>query len=129
MGKTKKYFQGVVKEGKRVRWPNRETILKSLGVVLVITIVVALWLSLDDYIVTEFTRGPGLLSGEAAIETLSTYIQTSLKKHAVPAELRPLTLVIFLTVLLLVVGISLYKAYKPKAKSRREVFNNEKTAL
>ena len=50
MGKTKKYLQGVVKEGKRVRWPNRETILKSLGVVLVITIVVALWLSLDDYI-------------------------------------------------------------------------------
>ena len=50
MGKTKKYFQGVLKEGKRVRWPNRETILKSLGVVLVITIVVALWLSLDDYI-------------------------------------------------------------------------------
>ena len=50
MGKTIKYLQGVVKEGKRVRWPNRETILKSLGVVLVITIVVALWLSLDDYI-------------------------------------------------------------------------------
>lgn len=50
MGKTKKYLQSVVKEGKRVRWPNRETILKSLGVVLVITIVVALWLSLDDYI-------------------------------------------------------------------------------
>ena len=50
MGKTKKYLQGVVKEGKRVRWPNRETILKSLGVVLVITIVVALWLSLDVYI-------------------------------------------------------------------------------
>lgn len=91
--------------------------------------LLSLTLSLDDYIVTEFTRGPGLLSGEAAIETLSTYIQTSLKKHAVPAELRPLTLVIFLTVLLLVVGISLYKAYKPKAKSRREVFNNEKTAL
>lgn len=91
--------------------------------------LLSLTLSLDDYIVTEFTRGPGLLSGEAAIETLSTYIQTSLKKHAVPAELRPLTLVIFLTVLLLVVGISLYKAYKPKAKSRREVFSNEKTAL
>ena len=91
--------------------------------------LLSLTLSLDDYIVTEFTRGPGLLSGEAAIETLSTYIQTSLKKHAVPAELRPLTLVIFLTVFLLVVGISLYKAYKPKAKSRREVFNNEKTAL
>ncbi|MCH5180615.1 MAG: preprotein translocase subunit SecE [Erysipelotrichales bacterium] len=50
MGKTKRYFQGVVKEGKRVRWPNRETVLKSLGVVLFITIVAALWLSLDDII-------------------------------------------------------------------------------
>lgn len=50
MGKTKKYFQGVVKEGKRVRWPSRETVLKSLGVVLFITIVAALWLSLDDVI-------------------------------------------------------------------------------
>lgn len=50
MGKTKKYFQGVVKEGKRVRWPNRETVLKSLGVVLFITIVAALWLSLDDIV-------------------------------------------------------------------------------
>ena len=91
--------------------------------------LLSLTLSLDDYIVTEFTRGPGLLSGEAAIETLSTYIQTSLKKHAVPAELRPLTLVTFLTVLWLVVGISLYKAYKPKAKSRREVKKKKKTAL
>ena len=50
MGKTKRYLQGVVKEGKRVRWPNRETVLKSLGVVLFITIVAALWLSLDDII-------------------------------------------------------------------------------
>lgn len=33
MGKTKKYLQGVVKEGKRVRWPSRETVLKSLGIV------------------------------------------------------------------------------------------------
>ncbi|MCI6358260.1 MAG: preprotein translocase subunit SecE [Erysipelotrichaceae bacterium] len=50
MGKTKKYLQGVVKEGKRVRWPSRETVLKSLGVVLVISIIAALWLSLDDFI-------------------------------------------------------------------------------
>lgn len=50
MGKTKKYLQGVVKEGKRVRWPSRETVLKSLGIVLVISIIAALWLSLDDFI-------------------------------------------------------------------------------
>ncbi len=56
MGKTKKYLQGVVKEGKRVRWPNRETVLKSLGVVLFITIVAALWLSLDDLIAANLIK-------------------------------------------------------------------------
>lgn len=56
MGKTKKYLQGVVREGKRVRWPNRETVLKSLGVVLVITIVAALWLSLDDLIAANLIK-------------------------------------------------------------------------
>jgi spermidine/putrescine transport system permease protein len=78
--------------------------------------LLSITLSLDDYIVTEFTRGPGLLSGDAAIETLSTYIQTSLKKHAVPAELRPLTLIIFLTVLAIVIGITLYRTYKSKTR-------------
>lgn len=56
MGKTKRYLQGVVREGKRVRWPNRETVLKSLGVVLVITIVAALWLSLDDLIAANLIK-------------------------------------------------------------------------
>ncbi len=56
MGRTKKYLQGVVREGKRVRWPNRETVLKSLGVVLVITIVAALWLSLDDLIAANLIK-------------------------------------------------------------------------
>ena len=83
--------------------------------------LLSITLSLDDYIVTEFTRGAGLLSGNAAIETLSTYIQTSLKKHTVPAELRPLTLVIFLTVLLIVVGIIVYKNKKAKGKVRKVV--------
>lgn len=76
--------------------------------------LLSITLSLDDYIVTEFTRGAGLLSGDAAIETLSTYIQTSLKKHTVPAELRPLTLIIFLTILAIVVGISIYRLRQDK---------------
>ena len=76
--------------------------------------LLSMTLSLDDYIVTEFTRGAGLLSGDAAIETLSTFIQTSLKKHAVPAELRPLTLFIFLFVLACVLGLSIYRYRKDK---------------
>ena len=82
--------------------------------------LLSMTLSLDDYIVTEFTRGAGLLSGDAAIETLSTFIQTSLKKHAVPAELRPLTLFIFLFVLACVLGISLFKYRKDKKGERKD---------
>lgn len=85
--------------------------------------LLSITLSLDDYIVTEFTRGAGLLSGDAAIETLSTYIQTSLKKHTVPPELRPLTLVIFLTVLLIVIGVIVYRAQKSKTKTRKAVLD------
>ena len=76
--------------------------------------LLSITLSLDDYIVTEFTRGPGLLSGNDSIETLSTFIQTSLKKHSVPAELRPLTLFIFLLVLSCVIGITIFNYRKER---------------
>lgn len=91
--------------------------------------MLSITLSLDDYIVTEFTRGPGLLSGEAAIETLSTYIQTSLKKHSVPAEVRPLTLFIFLIVLGIVIGLTIYRSQKAKAKMKKGVLSHEKTSV
>ena len=64
-------------------------------------------LSLDDFIVTAFTRGPGLLSGQSQIETLSTLVQTKIKKGALPPELRALTTIIFLVVLLVVVFYSI----------------------
>jgi len=63
-------------------------------------------LSLDDFIVTAFTRGPGLLSGNKTIETLSTLIQAKLKKGAIPPEMRPLTLIIFLVVLAIAIAIT-----------------------
>ena len=85
--------------------------------------LLSITLSLDDYIVTEFTRGAGLLSGDSSIETLSTYIQTSLKKHTVPAELRPLTLIIFLTVLGIVLGMTLLKNVSKNRRTERRIRN------
>ena len=96
----------------------RKTMIPAIAPGMFSGFLLSITLSLDDYIVTEFTRGAGLLSGDAAIETLSTYIQTSLKKHAVPAELRPLTVIIFGVVLLGVVGISLYRYYKDKKEAK-----------
>ena len=77
-------------------------------------------LSLDDFIVTAFTRGPGLLSGNKNIETLSTLIQAKLKKGAIPPEMRPLTLIIFLTVLAVAITITVIRNKEAnKAKERK----------
>lgn len=82
-------------------------------------------LSLDDFIVTAFTRGPGLLSGAAQIETLSTLVQSVIKKGAVPPELRALTTIIFLVVLVIVLSYSIYINVKRKriAKHHRRSLN------
>ena len=100
---------------------------KALGKVIIPEIMpgvfsgflIAITLSLDDFVVTAFTRGPGLLSGEKKIETLSTYIQAKIKRTAVPPEMRALTTVIFIAVVIAVVGVSLYRNYK--AKKEQEI--------
>lgn len=77
-------------------------------------ILLSFTLSLDDFIVTAFTRGSGLLSGTSQIETLSTLIQAKIKKGAVPPEMRALTTIIFLIVLTVVVSYSLVVNLKNK---------------
>lgn len=82
--------------------------------------ILAITLSLDDFIVTAFTRGPGLLSGENAIETLSTLVQAKIKKGPIPPELRALTTIIFFVVLIVAIGITIYQnKTKNRAKRRR----------
>ncbi len=83
--------------------------------------ILAITLSLDDFIVTAFTRGPGLLSGDNAIETLSTLVQAKIKKGPIPPELRALTTIIFLVVLITVIGITIYQN-KGKNKPKRRRF-------
>ena len=84
--------------------------------------MLAITLSLDDFIVTAFTRGSGLLSGANNIETISTLVQAKIKKGPIPPEMRALTTIIFLIVLLVVIGISLYRnkgtAYKNLLRKR-----------
>ena len=83
--------------------------------------LLAITLSLDDFVITRFTAGSGLLSGEATIVTLSTYVQGKIKKTNVPNELRALTTIIFVIVVLAVAGISISRYYKEKhGKTRTE---------
>ena len=83
--------------------------------------LLAITLSLDDFIVTAFTRGAGLLSGEKTIDTLSTLVQAKIKKGPVPPEMRALTTLIFVLVLFIVIGITVYQNLKARkaVKKRR----------
>ena len=87
--------------------------------------LLSITLSLDDFIVTAFIRGPGLLSGAAKIETLSTLFQAKIKKGPIPVEMRALTTIIFLIVVLAVIGISIYRnhASKKTHNQRRAAFH------
>lgn len=63
-------------------------------------------MSLDDFIITHFTKGPG-------IDTLSTKIYAELKKGIKP-EMYALSTLMFVTVFILLVGIQ----YLPKKSSK-----------
>ncbi|MGM9874156.1 MAG: extracellular solute-binding protein [Bacilli bacterium] len=76
--------------------------------------LLAITLSLDDFIITAFTRGSGLLNGEGTIETLSTLVQAKIKKGPIPPEMRALTTFIFLAVLIVVIVISIRKYQQEK---------------
>ncbi|NCA97523.1 MAG: ABC transporter permease, partial [Bacteroidia bacterium] len=82
--------------------------------------LLSLTLSLDDFIITAFTRGTGLLNGEGTIETLSTLVQAKIKRGPIPPEMRALTLIIFLVVLLVVVGITVYRNKTKNTKKIRK---------
>ena len=70
--------------------------------------LMAFTMSLDDFIITHFTKGPG-------VDTLSTKIYTEVKKGIKP-EMYALSTLIFMTVLVLLILVN--KAPKPKEKQK-----------
>ena len=58
-------------------------------------------LSLDDYIITAFTK-PG-----QGFETISTYVEAVTKKESLPIQLRAFTTVLFIVVMLVMFAISM----------------------
>ena len=50
---VKKYTQEVIKEGKRVRWPKKDTFVPALVTTIVICFLCALILSLQDLIASK----------------------------------------------------------------------------
>ena len=74
--------------------------------------LLAFSLSLDDFIITTFLRGPGLFSGINDIETLTTFVQAKIKKGPIPSEMRALTTIFFLLIFIIGLLIYNYKKYK-----------------
>ena len=83
--------------------------------------LLAITLSLDDFVISQFTTGPGLLSaGDPKIVTLSILIQDKIKKGPIPPAMRALTTVIFLLVVLGVIVITVFRHYQSKKTITRK---------
>lgn len=79
----------------------RKVIIPEIKPGMISGFILAFTLSIDDFAVTIFTIGTG------GLETLSTYIYADARKGGLTPELRPLSTIIFATVLLLLVVINI----------------------
>lgn len=74
--------------------------------------VLAFTMSLDDFVITHFTKGPG-------IDTLSTKIYTEVRKGIKP-EIYALSTLLFVSVLVLLILVN-YSPEKPEGNSRKAI--------
>ena len=78
----------------------RKVILPEIFPGMISGFILAFTLSIDDFAVTIFTIG------NEGLETLSTYIYADARKGGLTPELRPLSTIIFITVLVLLIVIN-----------------------
>lgn len=86
----------------------RRILLPELKPGMISGFILAFTLSIDDFVVTLFTIG------NEGLETLSTYIYADARKGGLTPELRPLSAIIFITVLVLLLVIN-HRAAKKKS--------------
>jgi spermidine/putrescine transport system permease protein len=84
----------------------RKILLPELKPGMISGFILAFTLSIDDFVVTLFTIG------NEGLETLSTYIYADARKGGLTPELRPLSAIIFITVLVLLLVINQKTAKK-----------------
>ena len=88
----------------------RKVIIPEIKPGMISGFILAFTLSIDDFAVTIFTIGTG------GLETLSTYIYADARKGGLTPELRPLSTIIFATVLLLLIIINVRSERAVKKK-------------
>ena len=84
----------------------RKVLLPELKPGMISGFILAFTLSIDDFVVTLFTIG------NEGLETLSTYIYADARRGGLTPELRPLSAMIFITVLVLLLVINQRAAKK-----------------
>lgn len=107
-------YEAAIDLGASPRQALRKVIIPEVMPGVLSGFLLSITLSLDDFIITEFTRGAGLLSGAGKIETLSTLVQAKIKKGPIPVEMRALTTIIFILVIVAVIGITIYRNHNAK---------------
>ena len=89
----------------------RKVIIPEIKPGIISGFILSFTLSIDDFAVSLFTKG------NIGLETLSTYIYSDARKGGLTPELRPLSTIIFITVLVLLIIIN-----------RRQAKNRDKLA-
>ncbi len=90
----------------------RKVVIPEIKPGMISGFILAFTLSIDDFAVTIFTIGT------EGLETLSTYIYADARKGGLTPELRPLSTIIFMTVLVLLIVINIRSQ---RAAKRKEV--------
>ena len=88
----------------------RKVLIPEMKPGMISGFMLAFTLSIDDFAVPIFTIGT------EGLETLSTYIYADARKGGLTPELRPLSTIIFVTVLLLLIVINVRSQRAQKAK-------------
>ena len=109
-------YEAALDLGAKPRYAMYKVILPEIIPGILSGFMISFTLSLDDFVITQYLKKP-------SFETISTYIQKMIAKHPIPPEVRALTTLIFLAVLIVAVGSTIYNNNKAKqtVKKRRGV--------
>lgn len=72
--------------------------------------MISMTLSLDDFVITEFTKP----SEGMDFQTISTYVEGTLKKTSIPIQIRSFTTLIFLLIVAVMIGYTIVNNRKAK---------------
>lgn len=102
-------YEAALDLGATPAYALRKVLLPELWPGMISGFILSITLSIDDFAVTLFTKG------SSGIDTLSTYIYDDARKGGLTPELRPLSAIIFLSILALLLIIN----YRTNKKSKQ----------